>query len=101
MNGIVFIDIRKAFDLVDHDILLKKLQMYHCLENTIKWFKSYLTDLVTAYIFWGCLSNKATVTAGVPQGSILGPLLFILFINDMLLHTNGDVNMYADDSTPQ
>ncbi len=99
MNGIVFIYLRKAFYLVDYDILLNKLQMYQCSENTIKWFKSYLTDRSQHTSFVGCLSDKATVTAGVPQGSILDPLLFILFINDKPLHTKGDVDMYADDST--
>ncbi len=99
MNGIVFIDLIKAFDLVDHDIILKKFEMYHSSEHTIKLFKSHLADQSQHISFGGCLLDKPTVTASVSQGSILGPLLFSLFINDMPLHTKGDVAMYADDST--
>ena len=99
LNGIIYIDLRKAFDLIDHGILLKKLELYRCTALTVMWFKSYLKDREQCTSFKGILSERATVKSGVPQGSILGPLLFILFINDMPLHTEGDMDMYADDST--
>ena len=100
MNGIVLLDLRKAFDLVNHRELIKKLELYQCTPSTMSWFKSYLTDRNQQTIFKGKLSNPLPVTCGVPQGSILGHLLFILFINDLPLNIeNGDIDMYADDST--
>ncbi len=86
MNGSLYRS-QTSFDIVDHDIFLKKLQIYHCSENTIKWFKSYLTDRSQHTSFGRDLSDKVTVTDSMPQGSILCPLLFILFIYDMPLHT--------------
>ncbi len=100
LNGVILLDLRKAFDLIDHAILLKKLKMYQCSENTMKWFTSYLDQRAQCTIFKGKVSEKSTITCGVPQGSILGPLFFILFINDLpLCVENSDCDMYADDSS--
>jgi retron-type reverse transcriptase len=100
MNGVILLDLRKAFDLIDHDLLLHKLKLYKCSNNTIKWFSSYLKGRSQCTVFKGKLSDKLPINTGVPQGSILGPLLFILFINDLpMVLEASDADMYADDST--
>ncbi len=99
LNGVIFIDLRKAFDLVNHEILLKKLAVYRCDENALKWFSSYLDNRTQCVRTNGELSSFRTIQSGVPQGSILGLLLFILFINDLPLHCNNSIDMFADDST--
>ncbi len=99
LNGIILLDLRKAFDLVDTDSLLKKLSVYQCDKNTIDWLKSYLQNREQCVQFTGKISDTKPVTHGVPQGSILGPLLFIVFMNDLLLHVDTSLDMYADDST--
>lgn len=99
LNGIVFIDLRKAFDLVDIDILLAKLRVYNFDDNSLCWFESYLKGRQQCVQFKGKTSNTLPVTHGVPQGSILGPLLFIIFMNDLPLYIDSSFDMYADDST--
>lgn len=95
----VLIDLRKAFDLVDIDILLQKLQIYNFDDNTMCWFRSYLTERQQCVQFKGKTSETREVTHGVPQGSILGPLMFIIFMNDLPLCVDSELDMYADDST--
>ena len=98
--GTLFIDFRKAFDVVDHNILLRKLQIYKFSPNAIRWFQSYLEYRQQALVTDNGLSEYAQVRSGVPQGSILGPTLFLLFINDLplsLQYCSSD--FYADDAT--
>ena len=99
INGVILLDFRKAFDLINHECLLKKLNIYQCDENANMWFRSYLTDRTQQTSSRGHLSETAAITAGVPQGSLLGPLLFILYTNDLPLHIHNDIDMFADDST--
>ncbi len=100
MTGLAFIDLRKAFDTVSHDLLLEKLHGIGADDMAIKWFRSYLTGRTQRVSFKGSVSDSLPVNTGVPQGSILGPLLFIVFINDMCnVIQHGNISMYADDTT--
>ena len=97
----VFLDMSKAFDCVDHNILLQKMKVYGIKGSAFSWFESYLSDRRQRVIFNGTLSESTyDVRCGVPQGSILGTLLYLIYINDInqcLKHCN--VALYADDTT--
>lgn len=94
----VLMDLSKAFDTVDHFILCQKLKLMGV--ESIDWFLSYLSDRFQVTHVGGCLSESMKVTHGVPQGSILGPLLFLCYINDMHVSLNKDFKLliYADNS---
>jgi len=99
-NGVIFIDLQKAFDTIDHDILLTKLSNYGVDHLSVAWFRSYLTDRTQRCYVNGCLSNQNPVKLGVPQGSNLGPLLFLIFINDLPNCLNTALaRMFADDTS--
>lgn len=96
MVGLVALDLRKAFDTVDHQILMDKLSHYGIYEQ---WFKSYISDRKQFTSVDGKFSSSLDIKTGVPQGSILGPLLFILYLNDLpTALTHCQSNMYADDT---
>ena len=97
--GLITIDFRKAFDVLPHDILLQKLDLYGCDQKTVSWFKSYLTDRCQFVNVDKVSSDFGYLKLGVPQGSILGPLIFNLFINDLHLHIKFcNIFSYADDT---
>ena len=99
LNGVVFLDLKKAFDTVDYDILLRKLDIYGIRGSALAWIISYLTGRTQYCQVDGHLSDPLCETTGIPQGSALGPLLFLIYINDIpqcLEHTNA--NMFADDT---
>lgn len=100
MVGSLFLDFRKAFDLVDHKLLIKKLSAYKFSGLSLQWFTSYLETRQQAINNGQFLSPFSTIKSGVPQGSILGPTLFLLFVNDLpLLLKHCFSDLFADDTT--
>jgi hypothetical protein len=99
LNGVVFLDLKKAFDTIDHSIILQKLQFYGIEKESLKWFQSYLDNRKQMCCVNGYMSNSRSVSCGVPQGSNLGPLLFLIYINDLpnCLST-ASPRMFADDT---
>ena len=96
----IYLDLSKAFDTLDHNILLHKLKHYGIQDNALDLFRSYLTERQQYVDFNGTKSNREYITTGVPQGSILGPILFIIYIND-IAKSSKQFNFitYADDTT--
>ena len=96
--GAVFFDLRNAFDVVDHKLLLQKLEAYKF--KTQSWIRSYLTNRKQCIIEQNAKSSLQTVTSGVPLGSVLGPVLFLLSVNGLPLFIKETyLDMYADDAT--
>ena len=94
----VLLDLHKAFDTVDHSILLMKLEALGLSQDIIRWFHSYLSDRQQLVDVSGTFSSCAGIRCGVPQGSILGPLVFLIYVNDMSEAINNKRLLYADDS---
>jgi sarcosine oxidase/L-pipecolate oxidase len=100
VNVVILLDLKKAFDVVDHDITAKKLEIYGFNKKALALFNYYMTNRTQQVQIGNALSNKCPLKYGVPQGSILGSLLFILYMNDLPLSiSNCNTDMYADDST--
>ena len=98
-SGVLFVDLCKAFDLVDYEILLRKLEIYHTGESSPKWFQSYLGVRKQVVQFNKKHSSEGATTHSAPQGSLLGPLLFLVYINDLPLYTTSvNAYMFADDT---
>ena len=100
INGVIFIDLKKASDTIDHKILSRKRASYGIDHRALKWFDSYLSDRQQKCVVNGELSGARAVTCGVPQGSLLGPLLFLIYINDLPNCLSKALpRMYADDTS--
>ena len=97
-TGMVLIDLQKAFDTIDHEILLQKMFFLGFSKSVINWFKCYLSKRTFLVNINDKVSNPGSLTCGVPQGSILGPLLFLLYVNDMQQAVQSNLLLYADDS---
>ena len=98
ITGMILIDLQKAFDRIDHDILLQKLYVIGFSKHSANWFRSYLTNRTFLVNLGNVFSQPACVSSGVPQGSILGPLLFLIYINDMSQAVKCNLFLYADDT---
>ena len=98
--GMVFVDLKKAFDTVYHQILCRKLESYGILHRELAWFGSYLSNRVQYCRVNGVDSQIENIDIGMPQGSCLGPLLFIVYINYLPRAVkNSTISMYADETS--
>ena len=94
----VLIDLQKAFDTIDYNILIKKMPFLGSADETIKWYVSYLSNRKFIISMENANLDKASITRGVPQGSVLGPLLFLIYINDIPQAVDSELLLYADDT---
>ena len=100
VSGMVLVDYRRAFDMIDHSLMLNKLEVYGLSKDSLQWFTSYLKDRSQLVKLGDKQSSVGIVRHGIPQGSILGPLSFIVFINDLPLYvTSSRIDLYANDTT--
>lgn len=96
----LFCDLSKAFDCISHSILIKKLNIYGVRGVALQWFESYLGSRKQCTVVNNSVSSFSSLTHGVPQGSILGPILFLLYVNDITRTTNKlKFLLFADDTT--
>ena len=93
----IYMDLSKAFDTISHDILINKLQAFGITGTLLRWLATYLMDRSNVVVFNGERSDRFFPTSGVPQGSILGPLLFLIYIDDLAAKLSSFKSTYADD----
>jgi len=93
----VFLDLAKAFDSVPHERLLLKADYYGIRNKANIWLRSFLTGRSQRVVVNGCASSWSPVVSGVPQGTVLGPILFLMFINDLPTNITSSIKLFADD----
>ena len=99
LNVVLFLDLKEAFDTVNHQVLLEKLKLYGVDAHAFLWFTSYLSDRKQCTYVNGSLSSCLPIICGVPQGSVFGPLLLLIYINDLqACPFSSSVTMYAGDT---
>ena len=100
INSVFFLDIKKAFDTVNREMLSNKLNCHGASDKELLFFASYLQSRTQCCSINGYQSTLKKVTCGVPQGSIIGPLIFIIYINDLPAYVqDANITMYADDTS--
>ena len=95
---IILLDFRKAFDKVNHEKLIFKLHSYGIRCSTLSWIKTFLNGRSQTVVLEGDCSEKVPVTSGVPQGSVLGQILFLTYINDLPDKVKSQIRLFADDT---
>ena len=95
---VIYLDFKKAFDKVPHRRLIRKLEQYHINDQTVKWVRDFLEDRRQKVVVNGTASAERLVTSGVPQGSVLGPVLFLIYINDLPDQLSSKCKIFADDT---
>ena len=98
MTDVLLIDFSKAFDSVPHQRLLLKLNYYGITGNSLSWIENFLLDRTQCVQVSGTRSSWISVISGVPQGTVLGPLLFLIYINDIVHNLNSKIKLFADDA---
>ena len=98
MTSMILTDLQKAFDTIDHDVLLQKLYAIGFSKHTVNWFQSYLFNKLFLVNLGNNFSQPTSVSCGLPQSSILGPLLFLIYVNDMSQAAKYDLFLYVDDT---
>ena len=96
VTGMILIDLQKVFDTINHDILLKKLSIIGFSDHTVKWFQSNLSNRKFTVNLENSFSEVSSISCGVSQGSILGPLLFFIYVNDMSMTVKSYLFLYVD-----
>ena len=97
-TDLILLDSSKAFDKVAHEKLLFKLHHYGIKGGTLRWIQSFLDDRSQNVLLNGVKSDNIPVSSGVPQGSVLGPILFLAYINDLPEQVKSNVRLFADDT---
>ena len=98
LTGIILIDLQKAFNTINHEVLFKKLKARGFCEGCITWFQSYLSERGLFISIGNQLPDYGRILCGIPQGLILGSLLFLVYVNDMPQAVNSNLLLYADVS---